>query len=92
MLRQKLLPAMLALLPATGALTAQTTDVYAATEPCGSGPVRRRRRAAIGTTALIAATIIVVGISARLRLGRCAEVRRLYVATSLAAGRGLRST
>ena len=38
MLRQKLLPAMLALLPATGALTAQTTDVYAATEPCAIRP------------------------------------------------------
>jgi hypothetical protein len=38
MLRQKLLPAMLALLPATGALTAQTTDVYAATEPCATRP------------------------------------------------------
>jgi hypothetical protein len=38
MLRQKLLPAMLAVLPATGALTSQTTDVYAATEPCATRP------------------------------------------------------
>ena len=38
MLRQKLLPAMLALLPATGALTSQTTDVYAATEACATRP------------------------------------------------------
>jgi hypothetical protein len=38
MLRQKLLPAMLAILPATGALTSQTTDVYAATEPCATRP------------------------------------------------------
>jgi len=38
MLRQKLLPAILVMLPATGALTAQTTIVEAATEPCRTRP------------------------------------------------------
>jgi hypothetical protein len=38
MLRQKLLPAMLAILPATGALTAQTTIVEATTDPCRTRP------------------------------------------------------
>jgi hypothetical protein len=38
MLRQKLLPAILVILPATGALTAQTTIVEATTEPCRTRP------------------------------------------------------
>jgi hypothetical protein len=38
MLRQKLLPAILVMLPATGALTAQTTIVEASTEPCRTRP------------------------------------------------------
>jgi hypothetical protein len=38
MLRQKLLPAILVILPATAALTAQTTIVEATTEPCRTRP------------------------------------------------------
>ncbi len=38
MLRQKVLPAILLILPAAGALTAQTTIVEATTEPCRTRP------------------------------------------------------